>query len=53
MSNYILFIAITAYQTNECYSTTECGPNKFCTEDDCQDQCPPGKCLRKLPLVTL
>ena len=36
------------YASDQCYSNTECGPGKFCTEDDCQDQCPPGICLREL-----
>lgn len=35
------------YASDQCYSNTECGPGKFCTEDDCQDQCPPGICLRE------
>ena len=38
------------YASTECYTNTECGPGKFCTEDDCQDECPPGICLRKFSL---
>ena len=39
-------ISFPAFASEECYSSTECGPGNFCTGEGCQDDCPPGICLR-------
>ena len=40
-------ISFSAFASEKCYSSTECGPGNFCTGEGCQDDCPPGICLRE------